>query len=202
MENSLKSSALQSIRPALVLFVILSLITGIAYPLLTTGIGQWLFPAQANGSLIVQDGQVIGSSLIGQNFTQAQYFWGRPSATAPYPNNAAASSGSNFGPLNPALTEAVKTRVAALKAADPDNTLAVPVDLVTTSASGLDPDISPTAANYQANRVAKARDLTLENVQKIIAENTKQRQWGVFGEPRVNVLQLNIALDKLTINQP
>lgn len=202
MENNLKHLTLQSIRPALALFVILSIITGIAYPLLTTGIGQWLLPTQANGSLMTQGGQVIGSSLISQQFTEARYFWGRPSATAPYPNNAAASSGSNLGPLNPALAEAVKGRVAALKSADPDNKLPVPVDLVTTSASGLDPEISPAAANYQANRVAKARGIPIEKVQQILAENTQQRQWGVLGEPRVNVLKLNIALDKLTAHQP
>lgn len=202
MENSLKNITLQSVRPALVLFVILSIITGIVYPLLTTAVGQSVMPAQANGSLITQGDKVIGSSLIGQNFTEAKYFWGRPSATGPYPNNAAASSGSNQGPLNPALSEAVKGRVAALKAADPDNTLPIPVDLVTASASGLDPEISPAAANYQVNRIVKARELTVETVQKLIAENTKGRQWGVFGESRVNVLQLNIALDKLTAIQP
>ncbi|WP_020168081.1 MULTISPECIES: potassium-transporting ATPase subunit KdpC [Methylotenera] len=202
MENSLKNITLQSVRPALVLFVILSIITGIVYPLLTTAVGQSVMPGQANGSLITQGDQVIGSSLIGQNFTEAKYFWGRPSATGPYPNNGAASSGSNQGPLNPALAEAVKGRVVALKAADPDNTLPIPVDLVTASASGLDPEISPAAANYQVNRIAKARELTVETVQKLIAENTKGRQWGVFGESRVNVLQLNIALDKLTAIQP
>ncbi|WP_047536768.1 potassium-transporting ATPase subunit KdpC [Methylotenera versatilis] len=202
MENSLKNITLQSLRPALGLFVILSIITGIVYPLLTTALGQSFMPAQANGSLITQGDKVIGSSLIGQNFTEAKYFWGRPSATGPYPNNAAASSGSNQGPLNPALAEAVKNRVAALKAADSDNTLPIPIDLVTASASGLDPEISPAAANYQVSRVVKARELTVETVQKLIAENTKGRQWGVFGEPRVNVLQLNIALDKLTVIQP
>ncbi len=202
MENSLKNITLQSVRPALVLFVILSIITGIVYPLLTTAVGQSVMPVQANGSLITQGDKVIGSSLIGQNFTEAKYFWGRPSATGPYPNNAAASSGSNQGPLNPALSEVVKGRVIALKAAGSDNTLPVPVDLITASASGLDPEISPAAANYQVNRIVKARELTVETVQKLIAENTKGRQWGVFGESRVNVLQLNIALDKLTAIQP
>ncbi len=202
MENSLKHITLQSLRPALVLFVILSIITGIVYPLLITAVGQSVMSAQANGSLITQGDKVIGSSLIGQNFTEAKYFWGRPSATGPYPNNAAASSGSNQGPLNPALSEAVKGRISVLKAADPDNTLPIPVDLVTASASGLDPEISPAAASYQVSRVAKARALTVETVQKLIAENTKGRQWGVFGEPRVNVLQLNIALDKLIAIQP
>lgn len=202
MENSLKDSILQSLKPALVLFVLLTIITGVVYPLATTGIGQWLMPKQANGSLIEKDGKLIGSSLIGQNFTNAKYFWGRPSATSPYPNNAAASSGSNLGPLNPTLAEAVKGRVAALKSADPDNTQPVPVDLVTTSASGLDPHISPAAANYQINRVAKARGLSLHTVQAAIAANTKDRQWGVFGELRVNVLTLNIELDNMALNKP
>ena len=197
MENSLKIIAFQALRPAIVLFVLLSVITGIAYPLITTGIGQWLLPDQANGSLITKNDKVIGSSLIGQNFTEPKYFWGRPSATGPYPNNASASSGSNLGPLNPALADAVKARVAALKTADPENTLPVLVDLVTTSASGLDPEISPAAALYQANRVAKARGLSADTVQAAIIANTKDRQWGVFGEPRVNVVTLNIALDKL-----
>ncbi|MBC7756184.1 MAG: potassium-transporting ATPase subunit KdpC [Bdellovibrio sp.] len=197
MENSLKSFVFKSLRPAIVLFVILSVITGIVYPLIITGAGQWLLPAQANGSLITKDDKVIGSSLIGQNFTAPKYFWGRPSATGPYPNNAAASSDSNLGPLNPALADAVKVRVAALKSADAENTLPVPVDLVTTSASGLDPEISPAAALYQANRVAKARGLSAETVQAAITANTKNRQWGILGEPRVNVVTLNIALDKL-----
>ena len=205
MENSLKSIAFQALRPAIVLFVLLSVITGIAYPLVTTGIGQWLLPAQANGSLITQDGtkdgKVIGSSLIGQSFTEPQYFWSRPSATGSYPNNAAASSGSNLGPLNPALADAVKTRVAALKKADPDNILPVPVDLVTTSASGLDPHISPAAAIYQVSRVAKLRNLSVDDVQALVDENTKGRQWRIFGEPRVNVLLLNIALNKLADKQ-
>ena len=205
MENSLKSIVFQALRPAIVLFVLLSVITGIAYPLVTTGIGQWLLPAQANGSLITKDGKVIGSSLIGQNFTEPKYFWGRPSATGPYPNNAAASSGSNLGPLNPALADAVKARVAALKSADleitgQENTLPVPVDLVTASASGLDPEISPAAALYQANRVAKARGLSVDVVQVAITANTKDRQWGVFGEPRVNVVMLNIALDNFKLD--
>ena len=201
MENSLKNMMLQSLRPALVLFVILTIITGVAYPLVTTGVGQLLLPKEASGSLIEKDGKVIGSTLIGQNFTEPQYFWGRPSATGPYPNNAASSSGSNLGPLNPALAEAVKNRVAALKAADPDNTLPIPVDLVTTSASGLDPHISPAAALYQVGRVAKARGLSAESVEKLVGESIEGRQWGVLGEPRVNVLLLNIALDKLLNRQ-
>lgn len=197
----------QSIRPAVVLFILLSIITGVAYPLATTALGKWLLPKQANGSLIEHDGKLVGSSLIGQNFTEPQYFWGRPSATGPYPNNAAASSGSNQGPLNPALAEAVKSRVNALKVADPDNTLPVPVDLVTASASGLDPHISPAAAAYQASRVAKMRGISTTSVQALINDNTEGRQWGIFGEPRVNVLSLNIALDKntarnTTLNKP
>lgn len=189
----------QSIRPAVVLFILLSIITGVVYPLATAALGKWLLPDQANGSLIEKDGKLVGSSLIGQSFTEPQYFWGRPSATGPYPNNAAASSGSNQGPLNPALAEVVKSRVNALKVADPDNTLPVPVDLVTASASGLDPHISPAAAAYQASRVAKARGLSAVSVQALINENTEGRQWGVFGEPRVNVLNLNLALDKSTV---
>ncbi|MGZ8270613.1 MAG: potassium-transporting ATPase subunit KdpC [Methylophilus sp.] len=189
----------QSIRPAVVLFILLSIITGVVYPLTTAALGKWLLPNQANGSLIEKDGKLVGSSLIGQNFTEPQYFWGRPSATGPYPNNAAASSGSNQGPLNPALAEVVKSRVNAMKVADPDNTLPVPVDLVTASASGLDPHISPAAAAYQASRVAKARGLSAVSVQALINENTEGRQWGVFGEPRVNVLNLNLALDKSTV---
>jgi len=193
-----KESIKQTIRPAALLFVVLTIITGIVYPLVTTGIGQWLMPKQAGGSLIEKDGKLVGSTLIGQNFTEAKYFWGRPSATAPYPNNAAASTGSNLGPLNPTLAEAVKGRVAALKNADIDNSQPIPVDLVTTSASGLDPHISPAAAYYQINRVAKARGLSPETVQVLINNNTEGRQWGVLGEPRVNVLLLNIALDNAT----
>jgi len=187
----------QSIRPAVVLFLLLSLITGVAYPLATTALGQWLLPAQANGSLIEKDGKLVGSTLIGQNFTEPQYFWGRPSATGSYPNNAAASSGSNQGPLNPALADAVKSRVNALKGVDADNTRPVPVDLVTASASGLDPHISPAAAEYQMVRVAKARNLPEVQVRQLIDQHTEGRQWGVLGEPRVNVVTLNLALEQL-----
>lgn len=183
------------IRPALSLFILLTIITGLIYPLLVTGIGQALFPAQAAGSLIQRDGKVIGSRLIGQNFTDPKYFWGRPSATAPQPYNAAASSGSNLGPLNPALHEAVAGRVKALREADPGNSAPAPVDLVTASASGLDPHISPAAAAYQAARVARVRGLKLDAVQTLIAQHTEDRQWGIFGELRVNVLELNLALD-------
>lgn len=184
-------------RPALTLFVLLSVITGLIYPLLVTGISQALFPAQAAGSLILRDGKPVGSRLIGQNFTDPKYFWGRPSATSPQPYNAAASGGSNLGPLNPALQEAVAVRVKTLREADSGNTAQVPVDLVTASASGLDPQISPAAANYQAVRVARVRGLPLDVVQTLVVQQTEGRQWGVFGEPRVNVLELNLALDNL-----
>ena len=185
------------IRPALTLFILLSLITGLIYPLLVTGIGQALFPKQAAGSLIERDGKRVGSRLIGQNFTDPKYFWGRPSATSPYPNNAAASSGSNLGPLNPTLKEAVEARIKTLREADPGNTTPIPVDLVTASASGLDPHISPAAAEYQVARVARARGLAPETVRNLVAMRTENRQWGIFGEPRVNVLELNLALDRL-----
>jgi len=187
----------KQLRPALVLFLLLTIVTGIAYPLATTAIGKVAFPAQVGGSIIEKDGKAIGSELIGQNFTAPEYFWGRPSATGPYPNNAAASSGSNLGPLNPALSDAVKTRVEALKAADPDNALPIPVDLVTASASGLDPHISPAAAQYQASRIAGTRHIDIAKVNALIAQQTQGRQIGVLGEPRVNVLKLNLALDNL-----
>ena len=182
------------LRPAIVLFLALTVVTGVAYPLVVTGIARVAFPGEAAGSLIEKDGKAIGSSLIGQSFSDPKYFWGRPSATAPQPYNAAASSGSNQGPLNPALTDAVKARVEALRAADPTNTAAVPVDLVTASGSGLDPDISVAAANYQASRVARARDVPLAQVQALIEQNTEGQLFGFLGEPRVNVLKLNLAL--------
>ncbi|MBI2381638.1 MAG: potassium-transporting ATPase subunit KdpC [Gammaproteobacteria bacterium] len=185
------------IRPALVLFTGLSVVTGIAYPLATTGLAQLLFPHQANGSLVERDGKPIGSALIGQAFTSERYFWSRPSATGPEPYNAGASGGSNLGPLNPALAEAVQGRIATLHKAHPDQDGPVPVDLVTTSASGLDPHISPAAANYQASRIAKARGLSAAQVQALIAEHTQGRFLGLLGEPVVNVLALNLALDKL-----
>ena len=185
------------IRPALVLFFILTLITGVAYPLLVTGVAQSLFPSQAAGSIITRDGKAVGSELIGQNFTDPKHFWGRPSATGPMPYNASASSGSNQGPLNPALTDAVKGRIEALRAADLGNTQRAPVDLVTASASGLDPHISPAAANYQVSRVAKARGLPTDKVQALVDAQTEMPWLGVLGEPRVNVLKLNLELDKL-----
>lgn len=182
------------LRPALVLFVLLTLITGLAYPLVVTGAAQALFPEQAAGSLILRDGKPVGSSLIGQNFSDAKNFWGRPSATSPMPYNASASSGSNQGPLNPALVDAVKGRIDALRVADPGNTAPVPVDLVTASASGLDPHISPAAASYQAARVARARNLPLDKVQALVAQQTQTPLLSFIGEPRVNVLGLNLAL--------
>jgi len=185
------------VRPAIVLFLLLTLLTGIAYPLVITGIAQLAFPHQAAGSLVMKDGKPVGSGIIGQSFSDPSHFWSRPSATAPNPYNGLASSGSNLGPLNPALTDAVKTRVAALQAADPDNKAPVPVDLVTASASGLDPDISVAAANYQAARVARVRGLKPEAVQALIAAHTRGRLLGVLGEPRINVLELNLALDSL-----
>ena len=183
------------LRPALVLFFALSLLTGMAYPLLVTGLAQTLFPTQAHGSLILRDGKAVGSALIGQSFTDPAHFWGRPSATGPMANNAGASSGSNQGPLNPALTDAVKARVAALRAADPGNTAAIPVDLVTASASGLDPHVSLAAAQYQLGRVAKAHQLSPQVVQALIDQATQRPILGLIGEPVVNVLQLNLALD-------
>jgi K+-transporting ATPase ATPase C chain len=183
------------LRPALVLFVLLSALTGLLYPLAVTGAAQALFPAQAAGSLVVRDGKTVGSTLIGQNFSDPKHFWGRASATVPMPYNAGASSGSNQGPLNPALTDAVKGRIEALHAADPGNTQPVPVDLVTASASGLDPHISPAAARYQAARVARLRGMPAEHVAQLIEDHTEMPLWGVLGEPRVSVLALNLALD-------
>jgi K+-transporting ATPase ATPase C chain len=183
------------LRPAITLFVLLSAITGVVYPLVVTGIAKTVFPQAAAGSLILKDGKPVGSELIGQNFVEPKYFWGRPSATGPQPYNGTASSGSNQGPLNPALLDAVKGRIDALKAADPDNKLPIPADLVEASASGLDPHISPAAANYQVERVARGRHIDAAAVRELVNRNTEERQWGVFGEPRVNVLKLNLALD-------
>jgi K+-transporting ATPase ATPase C chain len=183
------------LRPAISLLVAFTVITGVAYPLAATGLAQLFFPQQANGSLIVRDGKPIGSALIGQSFTDARYFWGRPSATTPNPNNAASSSGSNTGPTNPALVDTVKQRIADLHAVDPTNQAPVPVDLVTASASGLDPEISPAAAQYQMARVATARKLSVSQVQALVDEFTSGRTLGLLGEPRVNVLKLNLALD-------
>ena len=184
-------------RPAIVLFAILTVITGIVYPLVVTGIGQALFPRQANGSLILRDGKPIGSMLIAQSFAAPKYFWSRPSATTPQPYNGTGSTGSNLGPLNPALIDAIKPRIDALHAADPDNKAPIPVDLVTASASGLDPEESVAAANYQGARVARARGLPEARVRALIAAHAEGRLLGVLGEPRVNVLELNLALDAL-----
>lgn len=185
------------IRPVLVLFVVLTVIVGVVYPLVVTAIGHAAFPGQASGSLIEQNGKVVGSAVIGQQFDAPYYFWGRLSATTPMPYNAQNSGGSNLGPTNPALADEIKGRIDALKAAGTDMSQPVPVDLVTSSASGLDPEISPAAAAYQAARVAKARGLTVEQVDALVARYTSGRQWGVLGEARVNVLKLNLALDEL-----
>jgi K+-transporting ATPase ATPase C chain len=180
------------------MLVIWTVLTGLVYPLAVTGLAQLLFPHQANGSLVVRDGQVIGSELIGQYFDQPKYFWSRPSATSPFPYNAAASSGSNLGPTNPALIEAVKGKLAALRAAEPANDNPIPVDLVTASGSGLDPHISPAAAEYQVRRVARARGLDENSVRALVAQHIEGRQLGFLGERRVDVLQLNLALDSLS----
>ncbi len=187
---------LQHLRPALVLLALLTLLTGALYPLVVTGIAQALFAPQAQGSLIRHDGEPVGSSLIGQPFSDPKRFWGRPSGTSPHPYNAAASSGTNQGPTNPALVEAVTGRIKALKDADPGNNLPVPVDLVTASGSGLDPHISPAAAEYQVGRVAKARGIDAAKVRELVARHTEGRQLGFLGEPRVNVLELNLELDR------
>ncbi len=186
---------IKELRPALVVFVALTLVTGVAYPLVVTLIGRLAFPAAVEGSVIEVEGRAVGSRLIGQPFSAPQFFWSRPSATGPMPYNGAVSSGSNLGPLNPALADAVEARVAALRAADPDNTGSVPVDLVTASGSGLDPHISIAAAEYQIARVARARNLDVDAVAAFVRTHTEGRTFGVLGEPRVNVLLLNLALD-------
>jgi len=184
------------LRPAITLLALLTVITGVIYPLTVTGLAQVLFPHQANGNLIVIDGKTYGSELIGQQFDDPQYFWGRPSAAG---YNAAASSGSNLGPMNPSLKEVVQARIAALHAANPNNSLPIPVDLVTASASGLDPHISVASALYQVNRVASARGLSEAEVTSLVEKYIEAPQFGIFGEPRVNVLLLNFALDGMTI---
>jgi K+-transporting ATPase ATPase C chain len=189
-------------KQAWLLFVALTLLTGVIYPLLMTVVAQVVFPWQANGSLLERDGRPVGSALIGQRFDAPQYFWGRPSATTPVPYNAASSGGSNLGPTNPALVAAVKARVAALRAADPGNTASIPVDLATASASGLDPHISPAAAAYQVSRVARVRRLAPARVRQLVARHTEGRTLGVVGEPRVKVVELNLELDHLAITAP
>jgi len=184
------------IRPALTMLLLLTVLTGLVYPLAVTGMAQVFFPDQANGSLIVREGNVVGSKLIGQYFDKPEYFWGRPSATSPFPYNAGGSGGSNLGPTNPILIETVRARVVALRAADPGNDLPIPVDLVTASGSGLDPHISPAAAQYQIGRVVRARGLDTSVVRGLVLLHTHGRQFGFLGEPRVEVLQLNLALDR------
>ena len=189
--------SLAVLRPAAMLLVVLSLVTGVIYPLAIAGLAQGLFPRQALGSLLTRNGALIGSSLIGQNFSDPGHFWGRPSATTPQPYNATASGGSNLGPLNPALTAAVRARIAALRAADPGNAAPLPVDLVTSSGSGLDPEISVAGAAWQAARVARARHVPVERIRALIGAHSHGSVLGVIGEPRVNVLELNLALDAL-----
>jgi potassium-transporting ATPase KdpC subunit len=188
---------LAHLRTSLLMLAVLTVLTGLVYPVGVTAIAALVFPRRAQGSLIERDGRVLGSGLIGQPFSVSGYFWGRPSATTPFPYDAASSAGSNLGPSNPALIDAVKKRIAALRSADPDNRAPVPIDLVTTSASGLDPDISPAAADYQVARVARARGMPVAAVRALVARFTEGRQLGVLGEPRVNVLELNLALDRL-----
>jgi K+-transporting ATPase ATPase C chain len=183
------------LRPCLGVFVMLTLVTGVAYPLVVTGICRLAFPSQAGGSVIERDGRAVGSALVGQPFSSPRYFWGRPSATSPHPYNGAASTGSNLAATNSALAEAVAARGAAMRAADPGNSVPVPVDLVTASGSGLDPHISPAAAAYQVERVARARAMPPARVRELVATHTDGRVLGLLGEPRVNVLELNLALD-------
>jgi K+-transporting ATPase ATPase C chain len=184
------------LRSALSLFAVLTVVTGIVYPLAVTGLAQVLFPRQANGSVVTVNGTAVGSALIGQQFSSPRYFWGRLSATGPYPYNAAASGGSNLGPLNLVLTQTAKARIEALRVSDPGNVAPVPVDLITASGSGLDPDLSLAGAYYQAPRIAKARGLLDEQVRDLIENHASQPWLGVFGEPRINILMLNLALDK------
>lgn len=186
------------LKSGFAMLVAMTIITGLIYPIVVTGLAQLAFPRQANGSLIIEDGKPVGSALIGQPFSSPKYFWGRLSATSPYPYNASNSSGSNLGPTNPALLDEVSAQIKALRAVDPGNTAPIPVDLVTSSASGLDPDISPAAAFYQVNRVARSRGLDAERVRALVADHVTGRQFAILGEPRVNVLELNLALDRLS----
>ena len=189
---------MNQLKPAIVILALLTLLTGVVYPLVLTGLAQAIFPSRANGSLVVRDGTSVGSRLIGQPFDDPKYFWGRLSATAPFAYNAGASTGSNYGPLNPAFHAAAKARIDALREADPDNKAPIPVDLVTASGSGLDPHISPAAALFQVSRVARARKLDEARVRQLVASHIEGRQLGVLGEPRVNVLELNLALDDMS----
>jgi potassium-transporting ATPase KdpC subunit len=188
---------LKQLRQATLLFLVLSILTGVIYPLAITAVAQLAFPKQANGSLIYRGDRPVASALIGQPFTDAKYFWSRPSATSPMPYNAESSNGSNLGPTNPDLTKAVQERIVALRKADPGNDRPIPIDLVTSSASGLDPDISPAAAEYQIARVARARGLDMKTVQDLVARHTEGRTLGLLGEPRVNVIELNLDLDNV-----
>ena len=189
------------LRPVIMVFIMLSILTGLIYPLIVTGVAQWVFPEKASGSLIRKDGRPAGSALIGQPFDDPKYFWGRLSATPDFPYNSASSSGSNLGPSNPALMKAVKARLEALQKADPGNQSSVPIDLVTSSGSGLDPHISPAAAFYQVARVAHTRGFPKDEVRRLVDQCTESRQWGFLGEPRVNVLRLNLALDRQQNNR-
>jgi len=186
---------IKMLKSTLGLFLVLTLITGVVYPLVVTGIARVAMPSQATGSLVMRDGKAVGSALLGQSFSDPGHFWGRPSATGPQPYNGAASTGSNLSPTNPALLEAINARVQALRAADPGNSAAVPVDLVTASGSGLDPHVSPAAALYQVPRIARVRKMDEARVRALVTAHTEGRTFGLLGEPRVNVLKLNLALD-------
>ncbi len=192
----------RELKVSLAMLPVLAIVTGVIYPLVVTGIGRLVFPRAAAGSLIERDGRVVGSRLIGQPFDDPRYFWGRPSATGPIAYNAAASAGSNLGPTNPARIEAVRARVEALRAADPGQAAPIPIDLVTASGSGLDPDISPAAAAFQVPRVARSRGLDEDIVRQVVAAATRERDLGLLGEPRVNVLALNLALDERDAAKP
>jgi K+-transporting ATPase ATPase C chain len=197
LKNERRQKMFKQLRPVLIVFLLLTVVTGIIYPLFVTGVAQLIFPEKANGSLIRSEDRYAGSELIGQPFDESKYFWGRLSATPDFPYNPASSSGSNLGPSNPALVEAARVRVTALQKADPENTSLIPLDLVTSSGSGLDPHLSPAGAFYQVPRVARARGVSEERVRELVARFTEPRQWGFLGEPRVNVLKLNLSLDRL-----
>ncbi|MHB1947514.1 MAG: potassium-transporting ATPase subunit KdpC [Gammaproteobacteria bacterium] len=195
------ATALKQAKIAFLLLLLLSMLTGLIYPAIVTCIAQFFFPTQANGSLIMLNHKRVGSELIGQNFTDTKYFWGRPSATTPFAYNAQNSSGSNLGPSNPDLVTAVTARINTLHKIDPQNKKLIPIDLVTSSASGLDPEISPLAAFYQVPRVAKARGIAEAQLNNLVQKSIKNRTFGILGEPRINVLLLNLALDNLTMHK-